>query len=403
MYVVLCCQVLHTSGLAEPNLLALTGGPARLIFQLYEYPSVVEKVRRYNFLTASSAEALTGMPDVHAAADRIAAIGSVNVDKVRGTLLDQWLFCHDTQQLESADVTMVGEDLMQAGGGLQDDLEASDTDLLRAAYLLQHPGTSKEDGMTKLIDYIRAADADSPSTSRQLRAVRCLFMVSDVAAVRQFWDQDWSRYLASLYYTSELRRLRVLSATSACSFDTADKSSLVRALCRCREDAAVPLAASLAADFHVSDPKLWSAIIRRLSPSTAAAIDRPLPCRGPEITDAVGATVLGWLKSHSVDLATAITVCLLLDRCPTCINEDVLRRCAEEFGRHNLLLCATTCLSMLPGERGLTELLECVENDSSSVMSGVNAELAEFASRGRVLPSARRILERLGCTDQAAV
>jgi len=77
MTVVCHMQVLHTSGLAEPSLLALSSGPARLIFRLYEHPSVTTRVRHFNYLMSSSSSAavLAGLPDIHAVVDRIAAIG----------------------------------------------------------------------------------------------------------------------------------------------------------------------------------------------------------------------------------------------------------------------------------------------------------------------------------------
>ena len=88
--------MLHTSGLAEPSLLALTSGPARLIFRLYEHPSITERVRHYSYLAPTSSPpystlVVAGVPDIHAVVDRIASIASVDASKVRRTLRDQWL------------------------------------------------------------------------------------------------------------------------------------------------------------------------------------------------------------------------------------------------------------------------------------------------------------------------
>jgi len=88
--------VLHTSGLAEPSLLALTSGPARLIFRLYEHPSITERVRHYSYLAPTSSPpystlVVAGVPDIHAVVDRVASIASVDASKVRRTLRDQWL------------------------------------------------------------------------------------------------------------------------------------------------------------------------------------------------------------------------------------------------------------------------------------------------------------------------
>jgi len=54
---------------------------------------------------------LCGLPDIHAAVNRIAEIGSVNTSKVRRTLLDQWLASTTTiHQQETTDVTMIADD-----------------------------------------------------------------------------------------------------------------------------------------------------------------------------------------------------------------------------------------------------------------------------------------------------
>ena len=380
--------MLQTSGLAEPSLLALSSGPARLIFHLYEHPSITTRVRHYNYLSSSAA--LAGLPDIHAVVDRIAAIGLVNARKVRKTLLDEWLASNaSVQQLESANVTMVGEDSMLAATRQVDseEGEADDVDLLRAVYLLQHPGTSFEATAMMLINHLHDAGI---SASQQIRFFRCLFQLADVTTVERLSARGrWSDFFAALLYTAELRRLRVFASGSRGSFETVDKSGLVRALCRCRDDSAGRVAACLATDFQLSDTQIWNSIIRRISAANPDILLRPLPCRGWEITESLNSLVLSWLDKDTVDRQNAVRVCLLLHQSPAYVDQEVVRRCAEQFGRQNLPLCCLACVQLLPRDPSLVPLVDSV---LPSTADGVDAEVAELVSTGHVLPATRRIL-----------
>ena len=395
--------MLHTTGLAEPSLLALTSRPVRLIFSLYEHPSIVERVRRYSYLGPSPggsalSAVIPGLPDIHAVVDRVAEIGSIDPSKVRRALLNQWLVSKTgVHQLESADVTMVGEDSMMAVAedSSEADSEESDVNLLRAVYLLQHPSMSMDHTAIELISCVDDGDA-TVSVQQQLRAVRCLFMLTDITAVRRVSSspRNWSDHLATLLYTSELRRLRVLPAGSA--FEGLDKSGLVRALCRCRNSASGRVAACLAADFCVSDPQIWNAIISRLTASNLEVLLRPLPCHSREMTESVSELVRSWLNGDAVDLASAVRICVLLQSCPTNISEEVLRRCAVQFGRHGLSMCSLACTLMLPRDPSRVPFTESFNGPPSELGQGSKEELSEFVRSGWVLPITSRLASLCG-------
>lgn len=334
------------------------------------------------------------MPDIHAVVDRIAAIASVNASKIRRTLLDQWLASQAAiRQLESADVTMVGEESGSTAAEQVETEESSgaDVDLLRAVYLLQHPAVSVDDTAMTLINTARDGDV---SLSQQVRAVRALFLLTDLATVHRLYSRtDWRDYFTALIYASELRRLRVLTAASMSSFEMADKSGLVRALCRCRDDAGGRVAACLAVDFRLSDARMWNAIVRRLTTTDVDVLLRPLPCRSGELTEAVSSLVMTWLNQDVVDVRSAVKVCLLLGGCATS-STDVIERCAVAFRRHSLPLCALTCVMMLPRGRGrgVVQLHDSIVALCRSMPAAVDAELAELDGSGHVLPTARRLL-----------
>jgi len=102
--------------------------------------------------------------------NHISPTGSVNTSKVRQALLDQWLASNaGIKQLESADVTMIGEDSMLAAGvtgSVETGGSSDDVDLLRVVYLLQHPGTSFESMVLMLINYL--SDTSFVSASQQV-------------------------------------------------------------------------------------------------------------------------------------------------------------------------------------------------------------------------------------------
>jgi len=374
--------VLHTSGLADAALLTLT--PAKLIFRLYEHPSILDRVRRYHFLTPQSSAG--GMPDIHTAADRIAEIGQVDVAKVRRTLVDQWLQSPNlagVQHLESADVTMIGEDSMLSGKiDLESDNNLDDANLLRAVYVLQHPTTSREETVMALINCVLGRSVD---ITQQMRALRCLFLLTDVTTVYQISSQrNWAELLTNLIYTFQLRRLRVLPPSA--SFDSVDRSGLVRALCRSHDDQARRVAASFAADFQIHDASIWTAIICQLPVSDTDVLLQPLPCHGSDVTEAICGLVLRWLKSDLVDVPTAVKVCLLLRNCPSFVSRDVILSCAVAFSRHNLPMCCLTCLQMLPRhDPDVARLHDSVAALRSSMVGGVSAEMAEFVRSEHIL------------------
>jgi len=292
---------------------------------------------------------------------------------------------------------MVGEDSMLAGASdLDSETGVYDVDLLRAVYLLQHPSLSSEDTALTLINSVRESRADGGSELQQIRTLRCLFLLTDMPTVCHLsCETDWADHLTSLMYMSQLRKLRVF--TTQQSFDAVDKYSVVRALCRCRNDRAAVVAACLAIDYHLSDAQIWTSIIHRLNISNVEVLLRPLPCRSRDVTEAISTRVMSWLNNDVVDLHTAVRICLLLHHCPTYVNPHVLRRCAEEFRRHDLPLCCMAMLQMLPRD----DLLDSEVTQCSSTECAVDAELAEFASSGHVLPIARRTLTVLNSNKHA--
>ena len=395
------CQVLHTSGLAERNLLSLCSGPARLIFRLYEHPSITERVRHYHFLSpsvpsSSSAAMVAGLPDIHAVVDRIAAIGSVDTSKVRRTLLDQWLASQaGVQQLESADVTMVEDSANREMDSEEKDVV--DVDLLRAVYLLQHPAMVTEDMVMTLINTVHGRSSDDAvSISQQIRALRCLFLLTSAQEVHRLSNEsNWSDILTCLIYMSELRKLRIFTSASRSSFEAVDKVGLVRALCRSRDDKAGCVAVSLATDYQVLDTSTWTTVIRRLTTSDLEVLLRPLPCHGRELTETITSLVLRWLEKDEMNVADSVRVCMLLHWCPTYVGRDVVHRCVVEFSRQNLPLCAMACLMMLPQDHDVSQMMESVLTACRAESGAVDAEVTEMLRCGYVLPTTRQILSVL--------
>jgi len=230
--------------------------------------------------------------------------------------------------------------------------------------------------------------------SQQVRVARCLFLLTDLQTVRGLkHGRDWVDYFSSLLYTAQLQRLRVLSPTAG-SFPAVDKSSLVRALCRCVDDSAARLAASLASDSGLHDPQIWNAVLRRLNASTLDELLRPLPCVAGQLTAAVTSLVRSCLDTDVMDLSEAVRICLVLHRCPSIVDADILQRCGEEFCSRGFPLCCVACALMMPRGPVWTQLVESVV-DTSSTAGVADPELAELQHAGRMLPTTRQILALL--------
>ena len=102
--------------------------------------------------------------------------------------------------------------------------------------------------------------------------------------------------------------------------------------------------------------------------------------------------MLSWLKKDVLDLHGAVKVCLLLRQCPAYIDQEVVRRCAVEFGHHGLPLCCLACVDVLPpGDPSPVQLVDSVVAGRSSTADAVDAEVAELVNIGRVLPRTKQM------------
>ena len=194
--------------------------------------------------------------------------------------------------------------------------------LTRAVYLLQHPAVSTDDTLSNLLTCLHNCEQIS-STSRQLRVVRCLLLMTDTQTLRHLCTSDWVQYLASLLYTNQLQVLCILPATAShAAFQDMDKSSLVRALCRCCGESARRLAVFLASDFGLCDLQIWSAMIRHLSSSDVELLLRRLPCVRAQITMLLTYLVKSWLDKDTLDESGAVRICLLLHHFCSTVNTN---------------------------------------------------------------------------------
>jgi len=134
-------------------------------------------------------------------------------------------------------------------------------------------------------------------------------------------------------------------------------------------------------------------VIRHLTSSDVELLLRPLPCVRPEITMLLTYLVKSWLDTDTLDQSGAVRICLLLHRCPSYIDPDLLRCCADEFHRHGLPLCCLACALMTDPDPVRMKIIRAAVD--SFTPGSVDPEIAEMESIRRVLPSTRQILALL--------
>ncbi|XP_015234284.1 PREDICTED: kinetochore-associated protein 1 [Cyprinodon variegatus] len=243
-------NTLISSKLSSPELMKLTGLPARLIMALYEHSSVEQRYR--------DAEGHT-FPDIHAAVREIAKINNVDLVKIRTMLLEKWI-CKTgpavTKEMGNQDcVTNIEED----------------PDLMRVVYILQ--SHSVDDAIRLLIPILSAETWPLSSSGPRLtfchrtRVLLCLIRLADAATVEaqlQIPRSKHEYYLKSYIFVSQLEALNIPYTVQA--FISSPKEGLIKGLWKnhSHEPQAVRLVADLCLEYQVYDPQLWNSLLQKL-------------------------------------------------------------------------------------------------------------------------------------------
>uniref|UniRef100_A0A3Q2EJQ6 Kinetochore associated 1 n=1 Tax=Cyprinodon variegatus TaxID=28743 RepID=A0A3Q2EJQ6_CYPVA len=234
-------NTLISSKLSSPELMKLTGLPARLIMALYEHSSVEQRYR--------DAEGHT-FPDIHAAVREIAKINNVDLVKIRTMLLEKWI-CKTGPIMIFCFLSMC--------------------DSCRVVYILQ--SHSVDDAIRLLIPILSAETWPLSSSGPRLtfchrtRVLLCLIRLADAATVEaqlQIPRSKHEYYLKSYIFVSQLEALNIPYTVQA--FISSPKEGLIKGLWKnhSHEPQAVRLVADLCLEYQVYDPQLWNSLLQKL-------------------------------------------------------------------------------------------------------------------------------------------
>ncbi|XP_035999642.1 kinetochore-associated protein 1 [Fundulus heteroclitus] len=340
-------NVLISSQLSSPELLKLTGQPARLIVTLYEHSSVEQRYRE----TAGQT-----FPDLHAAVREIATINNVDLVKIRNMLMEKWI-CKTgpavTKEMGNQDcVTNIEED----------------PNLMRVVYMLQ---SYPVNDVIHLLSPMLSAETWPLSSSgprltscHRARVLLCLIRLADAVTLEaqlQIPRSKLKYYLKAYIFVSQLEALN--SPYTVQSFLNSPKEGLVKGLWKnhSHEPQAVRLVADLCLEYQVYDPQLWNSLLQKL-------LGFNLVSHLQKVLEAIVAVPTLWEISsfsrtwRSMILAPFVSASLplnpdqqamlyrtfvLLLKCPFLLNLDLIG-IANRFAQFNLPAFALGTLLLIP-------------------------------------------------------
>lgn len=343
-------QILHSEDLKDPELLALSCLPAKLICKLYEHESITKErdLRRHSVETT----------DIHSVAGKIAAANCVDVDKIRFALIKGWLPSLANQMQESADVTMTVDELP----GLKDD-DKDELNLLRVIYLMQCQPVEKIASF--LLDFAFSVDTTKVTYKCRVRALLCLFTLVDNELIELTASRTVSQIaqdMKTFLYLTELEYLRMPHTPEL--FEKISKEGLARTIWRNHNHdvRAVLLASDLCLDFNINDEQLWKCITQRLFSFRSfdqlfGLLDRlsavpdvwNLPFIEGIINNLVSC-VLGNASPPLTDQKLSECLCLysIVCRLPSAMTVAALEKLMSEYQRLEMDACVIGLAWMLP-------------------------------------------------------
>ncbi|XP_033828339.1 kinetochore-associated protein 1 [Periophthalmus magnuspinnatus] len=242
-------NTLIANHLSSPELLKLSGLPAKLIVSLYEHSSVEQRYRD---------TACQSYPDLHAVIKEVAAINSVDLLKICNMLLEKWI-CKTgpavAKEMSAGDCVSIEDD----------------PDLMRVVYMLQSCPMEKS---LHLLTPVLSAETWPLSSSgprltfcHRTRALLCLVRLTDAQTLEMHTYIPRGQiqfYLKSYVFVSQLEALNIPYTLQ--SFLSSPKDGLVKGLWKnhSHEPRAVQLVTDLCLEYQIYDPQLWNSLLQKL-------------------------------------------------------------------------------------------------------------------------------------------
>ncbi|XP_060739087.1 kinetochore-associated protein 1 isoform X1 [Tachysurus vachellii] len=337
-----------------PELLKLTGQPARLIVSLFEHSSVVERMK---------SPAGQTYPDIHAVAREIASINSVDLLKIRNILLEKWLCKTNGKDIQYQDsVTDLTED----------------PDLMRVVYLLQmHPmdiGARLLSPILSAETWLLGGSGLRLTFEHRSRALLCLIHIADSATLEALshTPRDKVKYYLKCYvYLSQLEALNIPYNLER--FLSSPKEGMIKGLWKnhSNEPKAVRLVADLCLEYKVYDTQLWSGVLQKLLVfnmisylqkvlETLRAV--PSLLEVPSFSRTWRSVILAPFMTASLPLSpyqqtTFYKTFVLLLKCPFLLNLDLIG-IAKRFAQFNLMAYSLGTLLLVPCYKKREQLIQ---------------------------------------------
>ncbi|KAK7933078.1 hypothetical protein WMY93_003974 [Mugilogobius chulae] len=339
-------NTLISNQLSSPELLKLSGLPAKLIMSLYEHSSVEQRYR-----DSGSQD----YPDLHTVIKEVAAINNVDLVKISNMLLEKWI-CKTgpavTKEMSGCDCVNIEED----------------PDLMRVVYMLHSGPTDKA---LHLLTPVLSAETWPLSSSgprltfcHRTRALLCLVRLTDAATLEKHTNIPRGQiqfYLKCYVFVSQLEALNIPYTLQ--SFLSSPKEGLVKGLWKnhSHEPQAVRLVADLCLEYQVYDPQLWNSLLQKLLGFNLishlqnvldALVAVPCLWEISSFSRTWRSTILAPFVSASVPLSpeqqnTLYRTFVLLLKCPFVLNLDLIG-IANRFAQLNLSAFALGTLLLIP-------------------------------------------------------
>ncbi|KFU90225.1 Kinetochore-associated protein 1, partial [Chaetura pelagica] len=335
-------NVLITHNLNTGEHLNYIGKPANLIILLYEHHSIDQRFQN---------PAGRDYPDIHTAAEEIAEINNLDMNKIWDKLLEKWL-CPSV--LPSAKT-------QEIFGEVQEDEE-----LRRVVYLLQ---SRPMDYSSRLLFAITTSTT-SPIGATQLtfahrsRALKCLLYLADTNTVESVFKktiENVKYFLKCCIYLAQFEILNIPYTYE--SFHKSPKEGMIKGLWKnhSHEPTAVRLVTELSLEYKVYDAQLWNALLQKLLGFNMKQYLRRvlIAITGihslweiPSFSRAWRSAVLSpFLTASSPPSPKQLEECcecfVILLKCPVLADLDVIG-IAKQYAQLDLAAFALGCLLLIP-------------------------------------------------------